>query len=264
MNRSLLDRLALCVIFTIYTKSKINLNMKYFALLVLVLFINEINGQETHLNPDVPLMDSWDMIDFVHVNIKLPKEAESIQVGEKIGEITPYPSILSTRFDNEIQQSFEYYRKGDNSNARQILEKPIVSEPNNTFILNAYARACYNIDKSTSIIVYSKLINYLDSIYKKPDSKIVVDMWFREAYWKLGTLYMDNKNWEKAKFEISRFLLSIQEMKSEYIYIQALEYLTECAFNQYDDKLALYLANRTLSYDPENNYAKEIIKEIKK
>jgi hypothetical protein len=87
---------------------------------------------------------------------------------------------------------------------------------------------------------------------------------FQDAYWKLGTLYMDNKEWEMAYYEISRFLAAIQEAKGKMVYTQALQYLTECAFNSYDDKLAEYLANRVLLYDKQNEYAIEVLKKIRK
>jgi hypothetical protein len=93
---------------------------------------------------------------------------------------------------------------------------------------------------------------------------MVVDSWFREAYWKLGTLYMDRNEWKKAYYEISRFALAIQELKGQKIYTQALEYLTECAFNSHDDKLSNYLANRVLVYDKQNEYAQKVLTEIKK
>ena len=63
---------------------------------------------------------------------------------------------------------------------------------------------------------------------------------------------------------VIRLYQYLAEKKKEYVYSQALEYLTECAYNQYDDKLAYYLANRTLFYDPNNSYVKGILKKMKK
>ena len=75
---------------------------------------------------------------------------------------------------------------------------------------------------------------------------------------------MDFKEWRKAYCEISRFVLAIQESKGQKVYTQALEYLTECAFNSYDYKLAEYLANRVLVYDKQNEYAHKVLTDIKK
>ena len=88
-------------------------------------------------------------------------------------------------------------------------------------------------------------------------------MWFREAYWKLGTLYMDNKMWDKAYFEIYRFILSAQNAKGSPVYCQALEYLTECAYMLNDYNLTQYLAERTLHYDPYNLYVSGLLRKIK-
>ena len=74
---------------------------------------------------------------------------------------------------------------------------------------------------------------------------------------------MDNSKWDDAYYEISRFMGSIQEQIGSPIYIQALEYLTECAYMQYNDELAKYLGGRVLKYDPTNEYVNNILKKIK-
>jgi len=137
-----------------------------------------------------------------------------------------------------------------------------LEEPGNFFVLNYYARACYWEKKEESYRVYKSLVNMLDSINQGTGSEIPVDLWFREAYWKLGTLYMDNSLFEQAYYEISRSLICMQNMKGEPIYCQALEYLTECAYMLKEDELVRHLANRTLFYDPGNVYVSEIIKKL--
>jgi hypothetical protein len=219
--------------------------------------------QSKYLNPDVPLMNSMGVVDFIHVTITLPKDIDYINEGQIIGKIDTVPSRFSDRFDGEIKQSMAYYDKGDFLSAKLVLEEPLKMEPDNSFILNSYARACYKIDRKRSFKTYSKLIHDLYFKYKRPDNTVVLDMWFQEAYWKFGTLLMDNKKWTEANFEISRFLLSIQGDKGSMIYIQALQYLTECSYVLYDDKTALYLANRTLHYDSNNKYAIQIISKLK-
>ena len=138
----------------------------------------------------------------------------------------------------------------------------MLEEPGNFFILNSYARACYWEEKEESFKAYKTLVDMLDSVYQGTESKIPVDLWFREAYWKLGTLYMDNSLFEQAYYEISRSLICMQDIKGEPIYCQALEYLTECAFMFKEDELARHLAKRTLFYDPGNAYVTEIIKKL--
>jgi hypothetical protein len=235
------------------------------SLLLLFFFgLNVAYCQATYLNPDIPLSNSITSFDFIHVVNLSKQDTADVKIGEKIGSIEKHPDKLSKKFEKEIRLSMNSYEKNDFNNAKIVLKKAAVIENQNPFILNAYARACYHVDKPTSFIMYKNLIAHLDSTYRNADSTMVVDIWFREAYWKLGTLYMDRNEWKKAYYEISRFALAIQELKGQKIYTQALEYLTECAFNLREDKLTNYLANRVLSYDKQNEYAQNVLNESKK
>ncbi len=232
------------------------MKLKIYLFLIIVLITNSfckekkadsssIVNKEKKTNesfPDIPLSKDWIKINFLYG-----------QPGESMSDL----------YDKQIKQSMSYYEKKDYKNAKIILEEPIKKESNNLYILYYYARASYQIDKETSYKSYIKLIKSLDSIYNDTSFNVTIKMWFREAYWKLGTLYMDNKKWNEAKYEISRYLLSIQGLEKEYSYSQALEYLTECYFNLYDDKLAVYMATQTLKRDPNNTYVKEILEKIK-
>jgi hypothetical protein len=235
--------------------------MKYLATLIL-LFLSTtwINAQVQFKNPDVPFFDLISSMDLIHI-VKPSNSDSIIKIvrNQIIGQVAPYPDKFSETFDNEIRLSIKSYESGDFLNAKKILEDPIMIEPNNAFILFNYARASYNVDKPKSYEVYKKLVSLLDSRYHSVISAPVIDLWFREAYWKLGTLYMDNKVWSNAYYEISRFILSIQESKWTPVYSQAMEFLTECAYNLNDNNLSYYLAQRTLWYDPNNQYAKSIL-----
>ena len=67
---------------------------------------------------------------------------------------------------------------------------------------------------------------------------------------------MDYGYWNEAQYEISRFILSIGELKGDIVYIQALAYLTECFYELNNTELSRHFANRTLIYDPKNRDAK--------
>lgn len=231
--------------------------MKHILFLGMFFGLTYAHSQQ-YLNPDIPLANTFRKYLFVHIDEKKRNTQSNV-----IGTISNYPVKLSDSYDNEIRLSEKHYNNKNYDSARAVLEKAIVAESNNPFILNPYARACYYTDRATSYIIYKKLILQLDSTYGNSDTLTVIDIWFQESYWKLGTLYMDNKEWIKAYYEISRFLGTIQNSKGKPVYIQALQYLTECAFNSYDDKLAVYLANRVLLYDKHNEYALMVLKEIK-
>jgi hypothetical protein len=221
-----------------------------------------LNAQDDQSMPDVPLSHDLKSIDYIHLVRTITVDSVKIKPGDLIGKVAPLPDTLSRQFDNEIKLSIDSYRKQKFSEAKSILEIPISKEPNNLFILNYYARASYHIDKEKSFEIYIKIVSSLDSLYSNRVDSIKIDMWFREAYWKLGTLYMDHKMWKDAYFEISRFIIGAQDAKGSPVYYQAFQFLTECAYMLYDDKLSLYLAQRTLQYDPANEFAKNIIKKL--
>ena len=219
-----------------------------------------------YLVPDIPVINEWKHVKLMHVDYSKFKKTvgDSIYRGEQIGEIQAEPEFYSDRFDPEIKQSKEYYRLKDYPKAIEILKKALVEEPGNFFVLNNYARACYWENKKESYRVYNILVNMLDSVYEISENNIPVDLWFREAYWKLGTLYMDNSLFDQAYNEISRSMICMQDMKGEPVYCQALEYLTECAYMLKEDILARYLANRTLFYDPRNVFVADVLNKLDK
>ena len=242
---------------------------KYLTLLLMTLCWFSGNGQvkETgYLVPDIPVINEWKNVNLIHVDYTNFKKTvgDSVYRGEQIGEIQAEPESCSDRFDPEIKQSKEYYRLKDYPKAIEILKRALVEEPGNFFVLNNYARACYWENKKESYRVYNILVNMLDSVYEISENNIPVDLWFREAYWKLGTLYMDNSLFDQAYNEISRSMICMQDLKGEPIYCQALEYLTECAYMLKEDILARYLANRTLFYDPRNVFVADVLKKLDK
>ena len=238
--------------------------MKKILLFVLMTNISlTIIGQNKYENPDIPLVDSFTAFRFLNVIGDPTKDSAIVSIGEDIGKVAPYPEKLSDKYDEKIRLSEKYYQIGDYYHAKSVLDEPLKHEPNNPFILDTYARAAYNFDKNESFRVYKILISNLDKEYNSSKTRPAISMWFREAYWKLGTLYMDNSKWDDAYYEISRFMGSIQEQIGSPIYIQALEYLTECAYMQYNDELAKYLGGRVLKYDPTNEYVNNILKKIK-
>ena len=242
---------------------------KTLTLLLMTLCWFSGNGQvkETgYLVPDIPVINEWKHVNLIHVDYTKFKKTvgDSVYQGEQIGEIQAEPKMYSDRFDPEIKQSKEYFQLKDYPKAIEILKRALVEEPGNFFVLNNYARACYWENKKESYRVYNILVNMLDSVYEISENNIPVDLWFREAYWKLGTLYMDNSLFDQAYNEISRSMICMQDMKGEPVYCQALEYLTECAYMLKEDILARYLANRTLFYDPRNVFVADVLKKLDK
>ena len=217
-------------------------------------------------NPDAAVRTTFTNIDLINVNYGFEEDTTDVEIGQTIGKIAPYPDPLSEKFEKQIFESRKYYNNGDYEKASKILEKPYEREPDNKFIMEAYSRALYQIEtkRGLSYKIYKKLVTQLDDESGMNDSTLTIDFWFREAYWKLGTLYMDNGEWINAFEDISRFILSIQDSKGTPIYDYALTYLTECAFEMGHEELCEHFANRTLSYNPNNEQVKYYLNEIKK
>jgi tetratricopeptide (TPR) repeat protein len=238
--------------------------MKYILLLISFLIISQVSfSQKSKEIPDIPPFRETKTIDYIHISRSIQGDTFHINAGDMLGTVTAFPDTLSKQFSDEIKSSIDLYTRKNYSEAISVLEVPLMNESDNLFIINYYARALYLVDRKKSFEIYKRLVSDLDSLYNSSIDSIKIDLWFREAYWKLGTLYMDNKLWKEAYFEISRFILSISSEKGTPIYCQALEFLTECAYNLYDDDLAKYLAERTLFYDPNNTYVKGLLKKLK-
>ncbi|MDR6563138.1 MULTISPECIES: hypothetical protein [unclassified Arcicella] len=207
-------------------------------------------------------------------------ENKNVEVGVIFGKTAPFPNVLSKKFDKTIKQSQVFYKRRDFVNAYKILEKAYKEEPNNLFVLENYAKALYKIDKlkAKSFEVYKSLIEKSDKINIGRDSLLIVkkegqlipqsndeilliDAWFPEAYWKLGTLYMDEMNWEKAMIEIGRFLhLCTDNNENKAVLEQAMAYLAECAFELHNEELTSLYVKKTLAINANNTYVKNFIK----
>lgn len=193
---------------------------------------------------------------------------KDVEVGESIGTVMPYPETFSKVYNKEILKSKELYAQKNYQEAANILKVAIKREPDNPFILEAYAKALYWQDlRQESFAYYKRLIELLDSTPKKlepdnaPANAVVLDSWFQDAYWKYGTLLLDMGEWESAALEISRCLAMTQHKCSSQpaACIQAYSYLTEAYFEMKQYNIAKYYAEVTLKMDPANQYVKSYV-----
>jgi hypothetical protein len=93
-------------------------------------------------------------------------------------------------------------------------------------------------------------------------------MWFFEAYWKLGSLYLDHKEYEKAVFEISRGMYAIAILKTdqpiyEQVYEQQLSYLCEAYYFLGNYRFAKYFACKALEINRKNDYVLWFLAQMK-
>ncbi|WP_201977425.1 hypothetical protein [Hymenobacter rubidus] len=210
--------------------------------------------------PDAVLPVRKNSVSYTHVDVvdNLPLGSK-VQKGQQIAVIQPEPAVQSEGYDLVLAGAKKAYDEGFFPQAAAALADAVVHEPDNPFLLYHYARALYKTDetKPQSYTVYQQLIAALARQGGENDTIAVVDMWFPEAYWKLGTLQMDNAQWAAAVDNIARALLSLEELgtlNSTPIHEEALAYLTECFYNLQNAKLCRYYGNRTLKLFPHNRY----------
>jgi hypothetical protein len=118
--------------------------MKPISVLVLVCLSTVIYGQESYVNPDVPLSNTMAPFQLIHIESSL-KGSYDIIMGQQMGTIAKYPEKLSEEFENEIKLSKSYYDQRDFNGAKSILENAVAKENRNPFILNEYARICKSL-----------------------------------------------------------------------------------------------------------------------
>ena len=176
----------------------------------------------------------------------------------------PLPEVQSDRHQKEIDTSRRLYDEGKYIEAAKTVQAALKDEPSNVFILECYARALYRMDpyRPASYEVYRRLISLLDN--KEEKTTILLDSWFKEAYWKYGTLLMDRGEWEKAAFEISRALaICFSQNDMQPFILQAYSYLTKAYFHMERYDVAKYYADAALQINPKNEYVKYYLDQIK-
>ena len=183
-----------------------------------------------------------------------------------VGEVQPLPAVQSARHQKEIDASRRLYDEGKYVEAAKAVQEALKDEPENEFLLECYARALYRAEtyRPASYEFYRRLISLLDS---RMDEKTTIhlDSWFMEAYWKYGTLLMDRREWEKAAFEISRALaISFMHNDAQPFVPQAYSYLTEAYFHMGRYDVAKYYADAALQINPQNEYVKYYLDQIKR
>ncbi|MBF9222610.1 hypothetical protein [Hymenobacter ruricola] len=230
------------------------------TLLLGLLSPTAVAAQYYHRTPDAVLPVRKNSVFFTHVDVveQLPRGA-SIAKGQQIATLQPEPAVQSEGYDLVLAGAKKAYDEGFFPQAAAALEDAVAHEPNNPFLLYHYARALYKTDetKPRSYAVYQRLMATLAKQGGENDSVVVVDLWFPEAYWKLGTLQLDRAEWASAVDNISRGLLGLDQLgalPTSPIHEEALSYLTECFYHLHDARLCRYYGNRTLQLFPQNKY----------
>ena len=174
------------------------------------------------------------------------------------------PTRYSEKHHETIIKARQLYNEKKYQETIALLLPAQEDEPNNLFILNDLARSMYWVEhmRPESFKYYRKLVDLIDSRHKSDEHVVVIDLWFAEAYWKLGTLYLDRHEYERAAYEITKAIVAGID-NAPFIYEQALSYLTEAYFYIGDYELAKYFYYQALSVNPKNKYVLKYMELLK-
>ena len=177
----------------------------------------------------------------------------AVRRGDTLGSYEPLPVPLSTRHQATLDSAGAHYERREYAIAAALLAPVYAAERDNPFVANEYARTLFRIDdrRTESFDVYRRLLEQLDRRHGTNDRQVAVDPWFSEAYWKIGNLYLDRQDWDRAAFEITRFL-SVRGDVGATDLSQVYTYLAEAYVHLGRKDLARWAAEQALRGNPRN------------
>lgn len=170
------------------------------------------------------------------------------------------PIRVSEQYHDRFLESLAHYGAGDLTGAYHILLELLGKEPDNLFFLQQMAATTYRMGKNEeSLQLHLLLMERIKNLHPEIRGEIV-DLWFLDSYYRLGTLYLDKKDWDQAILNIRKiydFSSSPRHPGKEHARLlleQAAGFLTEATFHNKDRKANHYYYCQTLSLDRENTY----------
>ena len=190
---------------------------------------------------------------YQHVVSSLEPGAD-FAAGQQIGVVESLPTIQSECHQDLLEAARQLYARGQYLQAALIVRPAVVSEPENPFVLNEYARALFRVDslRMESGRTYERLTTLLNRPFSSDPSALVVDFWFRDAHWKLAMLYLDIEDYSKAFIELVKVHLTRPTEPEAREQLNA--YFAEAAFHMGDQAGADWFVRKTLAINPKNEY----------
>ncbi|MSR07718.1 MAG: hypothetical protein EXR93_11735 [Gemmatimonadetes bacterium] len=226
------------------------------AVIALAFLVAPVHAMQAPASPpDDPIVSfftGWHVI-YAHLQPALGT-GDSVSPGGAIGTIEEPPAQQSAQYQGLLTIARQLYAQGQFTDALDVLEPAVAGEPDNPFILNEYARGLFQVDslRSGSRQYYEQLDVVLTRLQNPGSRDIVLDMWFAEAYWKLGLLYLDAKDYPRAYLQFARVALS--NLGEPELREQMYGYLAEAAFSLKQQPSADWFIRKTLELNPDNQY----------
>jgi tetratricopeptide (TPR) repeat protein len=182
------------------------------------------------------------------------RTGDTVRAGAQIGTIDTMPTVQSERHQAELLGAREMYEQARFVEAARSLEPALRDEPDNRFLLNERGRALFRVDdqRPESRRTYERLVRLIDAEPELPAGGLVVDLWFLDAYWKLGMLYLDVEDYRGALEQFAKVALATTP--DDAIQEQLYSYLAETFYYLHDRDAADYYARRALARNPRNTY----------
>jgi tetratricopeptide (TPR) repeat protein len=239
-----------------------------------LLTAEDVFQEITHYEYEIFCNKIWNYLHIVPGNEIA--QGGAVTANTQIGQALKKPQLFSDKNQDLILEALALYDAERYEQAARLLEKAYKNEPDNPDVLYYYARTLYRFNGKKSFAVYLQLIKILDAqpgekncvkittdastfeqiadpelkrdiiavqqeMGKFNNANIFIDLWYVEAYWKMGTLYLDRQDYLHGAYEITRALIGgIGDFKP--IREQAYQYLTEAYFFLKKYALARYCA----------------------
>lgn len=196
-------------------------------------------------------------IEFHHV-VPAPgvERGTHVRAMDHLGNVAPRPDTVSETHQAVVEEADSLYLDGAYDRCVDRLRPVHESEPENLFVLERLGRCMYRSPRwrTASYTVYHNLLARINAA-KSEDADVAVDVWFVDAYWKVGILHFEREEWEEAIFDMT-LVLPVLEAHPE-AYREALVHLTEAYYESDQLPQARYFYWRTLANDPENEYVRQ-------
>lgn len=176
-----------------------------------------------------------------------------VTTGSPLGTVDTFPTVRSTGYQAEYEQAQDLYAQGRYFEAATMLRAPVAAEPDNWFLLMALGNALFRVDslRPESKRVLTRLVSLIDAT-EQDTTALVIDLWFVDAYWKLGMLFLDDGNYGAALGQLIKVVIAPQPDPRHRAAVYA--YVAEAFFHLGERADAQYYVDRTLELDPGNTY----------